>query len=67
MTTIDGMTKEQVEWNIYCFEKSIEKLSKKLSRARSPKIIEKLSTDLREATRLANNNRERLKKFEVIQ
>jgi hypothetical protein len=60
---IDGMSFEQVRFNIYAFAADVRKFGRKMQRARLPHTRLKWQKKRDEAARYLENNKQRIGKF----
>ncbi len=64
---IDGMTREQVRWNVYAFGVDVKRFQHKVDRARKPHTRAKWQKRLDFELKCLENNKQRLALFPVEQ
>jgi hypothetical protein len=67
MNTIDGLTYEEVKYNVYAFGKDMKVFARKRDRARTEHMKAKWQRKFANAKGYLENNQERLARFEAFQ
>ena len=67
METIDGLTREQVKYNVYAFKRDMRIFASKRDRAKTEHMKAKWQRKYANAKGYLENNQERLARFEAVE